>query len=93
MSVAQIFGKTGKIQRIGKASVRLATRNRPDSMLFANSSEYMEGEAAFRCGLTIRNNPYPFLSPEYWRWQEGLLGNGHPRECLVSPKLGITTSR
>jgi hypothetical protein len=40
-----------------------------------NSSEYAEGLAAFGRGLTTRNNPYAFLSPEYWRWQEGLLGN------------------
>ena len=44
-------------------------------MLLADSSEYKEGEAAFCRGLTTRNNPYQFLSPEYWRWQEGLFGN------------------
>lgn len=44
-------------------------------MRLADSSEYKEGEAASCRGLTTRNNPYPFLSPEYWRWHEGLLGN------------------
>jgi hypothetical protein len=50
------------------------------SLLLINSSEYKEGQAAFEHGLTTRNNPYSFLSPEYWRWQEGLLGNSQPRE-------------
>jgi hypothetical protein len=57
-----------------------------DQMLLTNSSEYKEGEAAFCCGLTVRNNPYPFCSPEYWRWQEGLLGNCQPRKRQVNPK-------
>jgi hypothetical protein len=55
------------------------------SVLLANSSEYKEGEVAFRGGLTTRDNPYSFRSPEYWRWQEGLLGNGRPRQWPVSP--------
>jgi hypothetical protein len=49
-------------------------------LLLLNSSEYKEGEAAYSCGLTTRNNPYLFGSSEFWRWQEGLLGNGYPRE-------------
>ena len=57
-----------------------------DQMLLTNSSEYKEGEAAFCCGLTARNNPYPFCSPEYWRWQEGLSGNCQPREIQVNPE-------
>ena len=57
-----------------------------DQMLLTNSSEYKEGEAAFWCGLTARNNPYPFCSPEYWRWQEGLSGNCQPREIQVNPE-------
>jgi hypothetical protein len=56
------------------------------SLLLAYSSEYQEGEAAFRRGLTTRNNPYPFRSPEYWRWQEGLLGNCRPRDWRVIPE-------
>ncbi|MEN6450513.1 MAG: hypothetical protein ABFC96_08485 [Thermoguttaceae bacterium] len=44
-------------------------------MLLTDSDEYKEGETASRRGATTRDNPYPFLSPEYWRWQEGLLGN------------------
>jgi hypothetical protein len=52
--------------------------------LITNSSEYKEGEAAFCRGLTTRNNPYPFLSPEYWRWHEGLLGNARPRKWQVN---------
>jgi hypothetical protein len=57
-----------------------------DQMLLTNSSEFKEGEAAFCRGLTTRNNPYPFCSPEYWRWQEGLLGNCQPRERQVNPE-------
>jgi hypothetical protein len=54
--------------------------------ILVDSSEYKEGEAAFCQGSTTRDNPYPFLSPEYWRWEEGLLGNGHPREWQVNPQ-------
>jgi len=65
---------------LGKSDFRPVTRERRYSMLLADSSEYKEGEAAFCRGLTTRNNPYPFLSPKYWRWQEGLLGNCRSRE-------------
>jgi hypothetical protein len=64
----------------GKSDFRLVTEERRYFMLLANSSEYKEGEAAFGRGLTARNNPYPFGSSEYWRWQEGLWGNCPPRE-------------
>ena len=57
-----------------------------DQLLLTNSSEYKEGEAAFCCGLTARNNPYPICSPKYWRWQEGLSGNCQPREIQVNPE-------
>jgi hypothetical protein len=49
-------------------------------LLLVNSSEFKEGKAVFDRGLTTRDNPYSFLSPEYWRWQEGLLGNCQTRE-------------
>jgi hypothetical protein len=77
MIASQVFdtidlsGKSGFLPVIGE---------RHYFLLLVNSSEYKEGEAAFGRGLTARNNPYRFGSSEYWRWQEGLLGNGHPRE-------------
>jgi hypothetical protein len=49
-------------------------------LLLIDSNEFKEGEAAFARGSTTRNNPYRFASPEYWRWQEGLLGNCHASE-------------
>jgi hypothetical protein len=64
----------------GKSDFIPVTGEPQYSMLLANSSEYKEGEAAFCRGLTARNNPYPFGSPEYWRWHEGLFGNCHPSE-------------
>jgi hypothetical protein len=76
MSVGQILDTIDEYQ-LGKSNAWLVTGG---PTLLVDSSEYKEGEAAFRRGLTTRNNPYPFLSPEYWRWQEGLLGNGRPRE-------------
>jgi hypothetical protein len=69
---------------LGNGNVRLAAEDRRSSMLIADSSEYKEGEAASRRGLTTRNNPYPFLCPEYWRWQEGLLGNGSNEAAVES---------
>jgi len=54
--------------------------------ILVDSSQYKVGEAAFCQGSTTRDNPYPFRSPEYWRWEEGLLGNGQPRELQVSPE-------
>jgi hypothetical protein len=86
MIVAQILDKIDENQEHGRSNVRPITETRQSSMLIADSSEYMEGEAAFCSGLTTRNNPYPFLSPEYWRWQEGLLGNCRPRESQVNPE-------
>jgi hypothetical protein len=80
MSVSQILDRIDENPKLGKGKVRPVTEKRRCSMLLANSSEYKEGEAAFCHGLTTRNNPYPFRSPEHWRWQEGLLGNGRPRE-------------
>jgi len=80
MIASQIFDMVD----FGKSDFRLVTEERRYSMLLANSSEYQEGEAAFGRGLTTRNNPYSFLSPEYWRWQEGLLGNCQPRERQVN---------
>jgi hypothetical protein len=91
MRASQILDKIDEDQELGKSNVRPVTGELPSSMLLVNSSEYKEGEAAFYRGLTIRNNPYPFLSPEYWRWQEGFFGNGRPRERQVNPgpyKLG-----
>jgi hypothetical protein len=69
---------------LGNGNVRLATEGCRSSMLITDSSEYGEGEAAFCRDLTTRDNPYPFLSPEYWRWQEGLLGNGSSRMAVES---------
>ena len=77
MGVSQILDK---IDELGKSNVRPVTGKRRYFMLLVNSSEYKEGEVAFYRGLTTKNNPYPFLSPEYWRWHEGLLGNCRPRE-------------
>ena len=37
--------------------------------------EYVAGRQAFTIGATTRDNPYPLMSPSWWRWQEGLLGN------------------
>ena len=86
MGVSQILDKIDENQKLGKSNVRPVTGKRRYFMLLVNSSEYKEGEVAFYRGLTTKNNPYPFLSPEYWRWQEGLLGNGHPREWHVNPE-------
>jgi hypothetical protein len=86
MVVAQILDKIDENQKQGKSNVRPVQGQRQPSMLLVDSSEYKEGEAAFCQGSTTRNNPYPFLSPEYWRWEEGLLGNGHPRELQVNPE-------
>ncbi|MCE5269322.1 MAG: hypothetical protein LLG00_15705 [Planctomycetaceae bacterium] len=61
-------------RELGRSSVRLAAESCPP-MLLSDSDEYKEGEAAVCRGATTRDNPYPFLSAEYWRWQEGLLGN------------------
>ena len=69
---------------LGNSNVRLATEDCRSSMLIVDSSEYKEGEAAFCRGLTTRNNPYPFPSPEHWRWQEGLLGNCSNRTAVES---------
>jgi hypothetical protein len=82
MRVSRILDKIDE----GKSNVRLVTEECRSSMLLANSSEYKEGEAASCRGLTTRNNPYPFRSPEHWRWQEGLLGNCRPREWQVNPE-------
>lgn len=78
MIATQLLDRIDENQKQGKSNVRLVAGISRWSMLLANSSEYKEGEAAFRRGLTTRNNPYPFRSPEYWRWQEGLLGNYRP---------------
>ena len=86
MSVSQILDRIDESQELGRSNVRPVTEERRHLMLFANSSEYKEGEAAFYRGLTTGNNPHPFLSPGYWRWQEGLLGNGRPREWQVNPE-------
>jgi hypothetical protein len=72
-------------QEEGKSNIEPVTGNRQPPMLLVDSSEYKEGEAAFYQGLTTRDNPHPFRSPEYWRWEEGLLGNGRPREWQVNP--------
>ena len=86
MIVSQVLDNVGEIQEQGRMPV---TGIRQSSMLLVDSSEYQEGEVAFRSGLTTRNNPYPFLSPESWRWQEGLLGNGRPREWTgITPPRG-----
>jgi hypothetical protein len=76
MIASQILDTIG----LGKSDFLPVTRERRYSMLLSDSSEYKEGEAAFGRGLTIRNNPYPFLSPKYWRWNEGLLGNCRSKE-------------
>ena len=86
MIVAQILDKIDENQKQGKSDVRPVAGNPQSSMLIVDSSEYKEGEAAFCRGFTTRNNPYPFRSPEYWRWQEGLLGNCRPRERQVDPE-------
>jgi hypothetical protein len=78
MIASQVLDKIDESQEQGKSNARLVTEKHRWSMLLAKSSEYKEGEAAFRRGLTTRNNPYPFRSPEHWRWQEGLLGNCRP---------------
>jgi hypothetical protein len=80
MSVSQILDKIDEDREVVRSNARPVTERLRYSTLLVNSSEYKEGEAAFHRGLTTRNNPYPFRSPEYWRWQEGLLGNGRPRE-------------
>lgn len=77
MSVSQTLDRID--EQLGQSNAPLVAEESNYFTLLVNSSEYKEGEAAFCRGLTIRNNPYPFLSPEYWRWHEGLLGNGHPR--------------
>ena len=64
----------------GKSDFLPVIGERQYFLLLINSSEYQEGKAAFDRGLTTRNNPYSFLSSEYWRWQEGLLGNCQPRD-------------
>jgi hypothetical protein len=85
MEVAQILDKIDENQEQGKSNVRPVEGESRYSLLLVDSSEYKEGEAAFCQSSTTRNNPYPFLSPEYWRWEEGLLGNGRPRESPVTP--------
>jgi len=87
MNVSQIPDQADENQQQGEHNVRPVPGNRGYSVLLAKSSEYKEGEAAFCRGLTTRDNPYRFRSPEYWRWQEGLLGNGRPREWEVKPKV------
>jgi hypothetical protein len=47
------------------------------------TAEYLEGELAYRQGLTTKDNPYRFRSAQHWRWQEGLLGNGLPRSRSI----------
>jgi hypothetical protein len=79
--MSQVLDRIDENSELGKSNVRLLTGKHSYWTLLINSSEYEEGEAASYRGLTTKNNPYPFLSSEYWRWQEGLLGNGHPREC------------
>ena len=86
MTVAQILDKIDENQEQGKSNIRSVTGSRQSSMLLVDSNEYKEGEAASCRGLTTRNNPYPFRSPEHWRWQEGLLGNCRPREWQVNPE-------
>jgi hypothetical protein len=87
MNVSQILDNIDEDQERGKSNIRPVTGNSQPSMLLVDSSEYKEGEAAFcQGGSTTRNNPYPFLSPEYWRWEEGLLGNGRPRELQINPE-------
>jgi hypothetical protein len=86
MSVSQILDKIDENQELGKSNVRPVTGKPCYPMLLVNSSEYKEGEAAFYRGLTTRDNPYPFRSPEFWRWHEGLLGNGRPKEWQISPE-------
>jgi hypothetical protein len=76
----------------GNSNVRLATEDCRSSMLIADSSEYKEGEAAFCRGLTTRNNPYPFLSPEHWCWQEGLLENCSNRTAVESRTVSVDPS-
>jgi hypothetical protein len=80
MSVAQVFHKNAENQEPGKSDAWSATEEQHYTMLLIESSEYQEGEAAFSRGLTVRDNPYPFFSSEYWRWQEGVLGNSRPRD-------------
>jgi hypothetical protein len=84
MSVSQILDRIDETQKLGKSNVRPVTGRLRYFILLANSREYKEGEAAFCRGLTPRNNPYPFRSPKYWRWHEGLLGNGHPKVFMTS---------
>lgn len=81
VNASQILDVIDESQKQRRSNVPPVTGNRRYSMLLVNSSEYKEGEAAFGCGLTTRDNPYPFRSPEYWRWQEGLMGNCRPRRC------------
>ena len=85
MTVSQILDKIEKTRM--QRNVLPFSGNRQSSMLLVDSSEYKEGEVAFHSGLTTRNNPYPLLSPESWRWQEGLLGNGRPREYQIMAPL------
>ena len=86
MSVSQMLDRIDESQGLCTSNVWPVTGNRRTFMSLANSNEYKEGEAAFCRGLTTGSNPYPFLSPEYWRWHEGLLGNCHPRERQVNPE-------
>jgi hypothetical protein len=89
MSVGQILDTIDEYQELGKSNAWLVTGG---PTLLVDSSEYKEGEAAFRRGLTTRDNPYPFLSAEYWRWQEGLLGNGRPREWQLTSDPALSKS-
>ncbi|MEN6458689.1 MAG: hypothetical protein ABFC63_07140 [Thermoguttaceae bacterium] len=75
MIAPRIRDTFGEGKKRDESDVRLVTENWRSSILLADSDEYKEGEAASCRGLTTRDNPYRFLSPEYWRWQEGLLGN------------------
>jgi hypothetical protein len=50
------------------------------------TKEYQEGERASEEGKTTRHNPYRFGSEQHWRWQEGLLGNGKPRDESNKPR-------
>jgi hypothetical protein len=86
MSVLQVLDEIDENQTLCESNVRLVTGQPRYSLLLADSSEYQEGEAASCRDLTTRNNPYPFRSPEYWRWQEGLMGNCRPRESQATPE-------
>ena len=93
MEVAQTLDEIDENQKQGKNNVWPVQGKSSVFLLLVDSSEYKEGEAAFCRGSTTRDNPYSFRSPEYWRWEEGLLGNGRPREWQDNPQQKLPLPR